>query len=152
MSIALFADTANLFFCIGKKYPNRKLDFKKYFDAIIAAEPGEIITLQAFGIQLKDSARSFIANLKLLGFDTFFCDLPSKNYFSLDAYITAKMMQSKADTIVLGSSSRSYEPVIDILRATGIRVVVFATGIPNEKKNVASRSMEITESLLVDVP
>jgi hypothetical protein len=151
MLVGVFVDTSNLYYCINKKWEGRKLDYEKYLEHILLLEQGEVSTLQAFGLQLNKSAKSFITNLKFLNFDTFFTELPEKTnvYFQWDAGITARIISSKVDTVILGSTSRNLVPAIEVMRSIGLRIVIFAAGIPRTINDVASRCVEIPESCLI---
>ena len=56
--IGVFVDVSNIYYCIGKKYEYRKLDYRKYLDFI--TDLGELVKVIAYGSQMSNEAAGFI--------------------------------------------------------------------------------------------
>ena len=85
--IGVFADVSNLYYCIGKKYTERKLDYQKYWEFITAL--GDIQQAIAYGAQIGSEAANFIYCLKQIGFQT--------RYKSPKSYNNQANFKRKAD-------------------------------------------------------
>jgi uncharacterized LabA/DUF88 family protein len=153
--IGVFVDVSNIYYCVGKKYEYRKLDYRKYLDFI--RDFGELTKVIAYGSQLSNEAAGFIHCLEKTGFQTKFKTVKS---FSSDDTLKRKAdwdvgiamdivsMIDRFDMIVLGSADGDLEPVVDWAIRRGVDVVVLACGISRDLKEQATKFIEIPESLL----
>lgn len=156
--IGVFVDTSNLYFCIGKKWPNRKLDYKKFIEYI--KDLGEVQQAIAYGSQLDTEAEGFIFCLKQLGFTPkykaprTFADNPTKikSRADWDVGITvdAIEMMDRLDIIILGTGDDDLIPLAEYAKRKGVDVIAFACGISRKLKDTVSKYIEIPESLLED--
>lgn len=156
--LGIFADVSNLYYCINKKYPNRKLDYRKYYKFI--KDLGEVNVAIAYGAQLANQATGFIYVLKQIGFQTKFktpktyinedIGLTVKRKADWDVGITMDIVQTidRIDMIILGSGDGDMLAVVEWAISKGVDVVVIATGISKDLKEKATKFIEIPESLL----
>jgi len=156
--IGVFADVSNLYYCIAKKFGGRKLDYHKYYKFI--SDLGEIQQAIAYGAQLHGEANSFLHCIKKIGFSAKYKTTKTfqnadgiKRKADQDVAITidiVNMIQSM-DMIILGSADGDLVPAVEWARTRGVDVVVFASGISRDLKDVATKFIEIPESLLEDI-
>ena len=153
--IGIFVDVSNLYYCISKKFDRRKLDYKKYYNFI--KDLGEIQQAIAYGAQLRGEASSFLHCLKKIGFEskykitkTFHNADGIRRKADCDVTITIDIvnMINSIDMVVLGSADGDLAPTVGWVRSHGVDVVVFASGISRDLKDVATKYIEIPESLL----
>ena len=156
--IGIFVDISNLYYCIGKKYPSRKLDYRKYLKFV--KDLGEISVAVAYGAQISGQANGFIYCLKQIGFQTKFKtpktyankedDYVLKRKADWDVGITMDIvnMIDRIDMIILGTGDGDMLPVVEWAMAKGVEVVVIATGISKDLKDKATKYIEIPESFL----
>ncbi len=156
--IGVFADVSNLYYCIGKKFNERKLDYQKYWDFI--KELGDIQQAIAYGAQINNEASNFIYCLKQIGFHAKYKSPKSysnqpqfKRKADWDVGIAIDMvnMVDRFDMIILGTADGDLVPAVEWVQQRGVDVVVFACGISRDLKNIARQYIEIPESLLEDV-
>lgn len=149
--VGLFLDVSNLYYCLGLKY-KRKLNYAAY--RTFCNDFGDIVQAIAYGAQIDNEAANFIRRLKELTFTTKY--KPPKVFKSgekkadWDVGITIDMVQSsdRLDLIVLGSADSDLAPAVEWAKNKGITVIVLACGISKELKEVATKWIEIPESLL----
>lgn len=145
--LGVFVDTGSLYYCVGKKFPGRKLDYQKYLAWF--ADLGEVQVAFAYGTQLKDEAGPFIRCLKTLGFNTRFKVADHKR-IDWGSQLTIDVIAAldRLDTVIIGSSDSNISPLVSYLREKGIKVIVFACGIGRELRENATTHTEIFEALL----
>jgi uncharacterized LabA/DUF88 family protein len=148
MSAALFADISNLYYCVGKRFEGRKIDYKALY--VKASEIGELQRAFAYGMQQTDEAVKFITCLKKLGYDTKYKQPGKTRRACWDVGIAMDVvrMLPRVSTIILGTANPDMTDLIRWVKDQGVRVVVLACGIPRELKDEASQYLEITEDLL----
>lgn len=151
--IGVFVDVSNLYYCIGKKYDYRKLDYRKYLDFI--GDLGEIVKSIAYGSQMSDEAIGFIHCLEKVGFQTKF--KPVKTYspdsrrkadWDVGIAMDIVRMVDRFDMLILGTADGDLEPVVKWATEQGVDVIVLACGVSRELKTRATKYIEIPESLL----
>jgi uncharacterized LabA/DUF88 family protein len=154
--IGVFVDVSNLYYCIGKKYKGRKLDYKQYIEYVRAL--GDIIIANAYGAQIKNQAESFLYCLRQVGFTPKY-ETP-KSYSEngvitkkadYDVKITVDIIENldKLDLIVLGSADSDFVPLIKSLIEKDKKIIIFACKISKEivlLENVTC--IEIPESFI----
>ena len=148
-TLAVVADITNLYFCIGKAFPGRKLDYGRYL--LEASGSDATYRAYAFGTKRNDEAYPFIACLRHLGYETRF--IPYVPRVNNNVAMATELFRiiKKLDYVVLGSSNPNLIPLIEWIKEQGVQVVVYACGIPNEVREAASKTREIDEGLLKDV-
>lgn len=148
--IAVFCDVGNLYYCVGKKFETRKLDYRKYLE--YAKTFGEVYTSAAYGSQVKEEAKNFILCLKQLGFTTRFreSDREEKRRVNWGAGIAIDIVQliDRVDTVVLGSSDPDLLPVVEYIKSKGIKVIIIAAGIHRDLKSACNQFVEVSEDML----
>lgn len=154
---AVFADVSNLYYCVGKRFDGRKLDYQKLYQK--ASEIGDVQRAFAYGSQVGDEANPFITCLKKIGYDTKY----RRPKISEDNRIVRKVnwdvgiamdivrMTPRINTVILCSADEDLAPLVQWVRDQGVRCVVLACGISRLLKEVADSHIEITEELLEDV-
>ncbi len=144
MSIGLFVDVSNLYYCVNKRF-NSKIDYKKYLEKI-----GPVDHMVAYGTYIKDEAKGFIKSLKGLGFSTKFVQTTVSRQTSLNVDIAVDifMKSERLTKVILGTSNRDLTPLINWLRSKGIKVSIVACGIPTELKNRVDGITEIDDEIL----
>lgn len=156
--VCAFVDVSNIYYCLGKKFENQRLDYAKYLKTI--KDLGALHFANAYGAQIDNEAERFIHLLEQLGY--------TPKYKSPKSYsntVDASKFRRKADwdvgiaidivktiarmdVLVLGTADGDLAPAVEWARDQGVEVLVFACGISRELKNVASRWVEITEEYL----
>ena len=157
--ILICADVSNLYYCIGKSFEGRRLDYGKYIASI--RDLGDIQKLIAYGAQMGKEASAFIHCLKKLGFETKYKE---PKVFRSGGHVRRKadwdvgiamdivnaIEMKSVDMVVLGSADGDLAPCVDWARARGVDVLVVACGIARELKKSATAFIEIPESYLED--
>lgn len=153
--IGLFIDVSNIYYCIGMKYSERKLDYSAYYQYV--AELGELAVAFAYGAQLENEASGFIHCLREAGYTpkykvpkTYRSDGKIKRKADWDVGIAMDIVQTvdRLDMVLLGSADGDLCPVVEWVQKRGIMVIVLACGISRELRNLADKAIEIPESLL----
>jgi uncharacterized LabA/DUF88 family protein len=153
--IGIFVDVSNLYYCIGKKFNNRKLDYGKYMQYI--KDLGQVEIAIAYGAQVKNQANKFLYALQKVGFKT--------KYRSPKAFVDNGTIRKKADCdlqiavdivnyindidmLVLGSADGDFTPIVKMAIENNVTVIILACHISGDLKRTASEFIEIPESLL----
>jgi uncharacterized LabA/DUF88 family protein len=153
--VGVFVDVSNVYYCISKKYPGRKLDYAAYMN--YCKDLGEIANASAFGSQLNNEAASFIHCLSKLGYTpkyktpkSYMNDGKLKRKADHDVAIAIDMinMAPRMDLVVLGTADGDLVPAVQWLKEKGIEVVILACGISRDLKDVVTTWIEIPESML----
>lgn len=155
--LGIFVDVSNLYYCISKKFDKRKLDYRKYYKFI--ADLGEVQQAIAYGCQMHGEANGFLNCLKKIGFTTKY--KATKTFHNSDGLrhkadqdvqiaIDIVNMLPAMDMIILGSADGDLAPAVEWARMHGVDVVILASGISRDLKEVATKFIEIPESLLED--
>ena len=155
-TIGLFVDISNLYYCIGKKFPGRKLNFSDYL--AFATAPNVIYCAKAYGIEVNNEAAGFKTCLKYYGYDPIYkspkiVEVNGKTEYRKTSWNVGLSMDvvrciDKLDVIIIGSSDPELASLVDWIKQHGRECVVVACGISKELKIVANSFKEITEELL----
>lgn len=148
--IGVFVDVGNLYYCLGKKFDGRKLDYQKYIDFI--KDQGDIEAAIAYGTQKRGEAIAFIHCLEQLGFTTKFhaSRRRSRRNVNWNIGMTLDIVNTvnRFDLVIIGSSEIDLVPLVEWLKNRSIEVVTFACGIPRDLKDSVDHWIEIFEALL----
>lgn len=153
--IAVFADVSNLYYCVGKRFNGRKLNYAQYMEYVQGL--GEVQEAIAYGAQLKQEARGFIHCLKQAGFvpkyktpKSYVNDGDTRRKADWDVGIALDMVNQaeRVDMMILGSADGDLAPAVEWVQARGVTVVILASGISRELKQIADEFIEIPESML----
>ena len=150
-TVGIFVDVSNIYYCVNKAYPGRKVDYQKYLDK--ASGEHTIYRAIAFGVQSNPDSAKFISCLKYLNYDTKFKKFDPKNpRINSNIAITTELFRTieKLDIIIIGSADPNFVDLILWAKDRGVEVHVLACGISHYLKEVANRYIEITEELLED--
>lgn len=161
MKTAIFADLSNLYYCIGRKFDNRKLDYARLIARV--AEFGDVQRAYAYGTQIGQEASNFISSLRKLGYTTKYkqpkmSEAPGeerkvirKADWDVGIAMDVVRMIERVDVIVLCSSDPDLAPLVEWIKEKGVRCIVLACGISRELKDVADQYFEIEEYLLEEM-
>lgn len=151
--VAVFVDVGNIYYCVGKKFEARKLDYRKYME--FSKSFGEVYQAYAYGSQVKDEAKNFILCLKQLGFMVKFRehDREEKRRVNWGCGITVDIVNvvDRVDTVVLGSSDPDLLPVVEYIKSKGVGVIMIAAGIHKDLKKSCNQFVEVSEDMLEEV-
>lgn len=157
----VFVDIGNLFYCIGKRFPRRKLNYPEYLRQVTGENA--VYRAIAYGIQLNDNSIKFQTALKKSGFEVKYkeprytinkeTNAREIKRTSWNVGLTTDIVRivDKLDTVIIGSSDYDLVPLVEWIKEKGRVCVVCACGIPKELRAVANQSIEITEDMLRDV-
>lgn len=154
--IGVFVDVSNLYYCIGKKYKGRKLDYSKYMEYIRSL--GDVVVANAYGAQVRNQAASFLYCLKQVGFTPKYQTPKSFSDNGVivkkadyDVKITVDILEkaSDLDIIVLGSADSDFVPLLRTLSDQGKKIIIFACKISGDISSLDSiTTIEIPESFI----
>ncbi len=154
--IVLTIDVANLYYCVGKRFHGRKLDYNKLMEKV--ATFGQLYRCIAYGVQMGEEANGFIGCLKKLGYDTRYkkIKMTEANEKQVirkadwDVGITLDIVQmiDRIDTVVLGSADEDLVDLVRFVKSKGVRCIILASGIPQVLRDVCDFYIEITDEYL----
>lgn len=153
--LGLFVDVGNLYYCVGRKYGDgAKLNYRSYLEEVRKLSP-TVTRAIAYGAQVGTQANNFIVCLKKFGYDTKYKE-PKETAegefkrvdWAMGIAMDVVRMIDKFDVVVLGSSNPALSSLVEWIKEKGVRVIVFACGIPRELKEKVDRYIEIPEKIL----
>ena len=153
----MFIDLGNLYFCVSKKWPGRRLDLNKLYLFLRERCGDKIVRAVAYGTEQEDEAKGFKGYLRGAGFDPKF----KRHYFKEggDTYRTdwgigltldVVSMVERVDCIMFCTANPEYRPLLEWLKTKGVRAIVCACGISKQLRAEADECVEITENLLLE--
>lgn len=160
-TVGVFVDISNFFYCVGKKFGGRKLDYAKYLESAIT--PDDVLYRAiAYGTQIENEATKFITCLRHLGFEAKYKkprvlqnNETGKQEFRRISWNVGIAMDvvrivgiNKLDTVVLGSSDPELSHLVEWIKERGVRCEILACGISKELKDCADTWKEIGEEVL----
>jgi len=160
-SVALFVDIANLYYCIERKWPGRRLDYTAYKSRLV----GEDVTYKAiaYGLQYENNDyTAFATVLKHLGFipkykrPRVFKDPKSgQNIDRRTSWAMGMAMDvvdavhsNKVDEVIIGSSEGDLAPLVRWIQDHGVKVRIVSCGISRDLVRACSNCIELTEDFL----
>lgn len=149
MRTAVFVDVSNIYYCINKKFPGRKLDYEKYLDTVTSGH--ELVRASAYGSQVNEEAHGFITCLKKIGYQPTFKSVgQSTRRINWDAAIAVDIIKliDRVDRVVIGSASPDILPIVNWLKERGIVVEIVACGVNKELKQAATSWVDLEEDSL----
>lgn len=157
--LGIFADVSNLYYCVGKKWEGRKLNYEKYLE--IAQGDSMRIRAIAYGAQVADEAVNFISALRHFGYETKYRQpkvsrgVDGKEIRKADWDVGIAMdvvrILPRLDIVILGTADPDMVPLVNFIQERGSIARIVACGISRELKDVADSFLEITEPMLVEV-
>lgn len=159
--VGVFVNVANLYTGLGKKYPGRKLDYRKYRDKV--AEGDVLARAVAYGLKKDTEADRFISSLKHIGYDTRYRNFRRfedkqetgetvVNYRRVDLNLIMSLdivrCIDRLHKIVLGTSDPEIVPLIEWIKEKGVEVKVVSIHVSRDIRNITTCE-EITEDLLL---
>lgn len=151
-TVGIFVDVSNVYYCVSKAFPNRKVDYQKYLER--AAGDNAIFRAMAFGVQNNPDSAKFVSCLKHIGFDPKFKKFDVKNpRINCNISIATEVFRiiEKLDVVIFGSSDPNLVDLITWAKDRGPEVQVLACGVSHYLKEVVNRFTEIGEDLLEQV-
>lgn len=146
--IVVLVDIGNLFYCCGRKWVGRKVDYARYLAE--ASKLGDVLRAVAYGTQRDDEAAGFIACLRHTGFEVKYRQQGERRIaWDVGIALDAVRMMGRVDAVVLGSASPDMVPLAEFLRDSGVECIVLACGINRDLKHAATTFIELTEDVLV---
>lgn len=155
-SVAVFLDVNNLYFCIGKRWPEVKV--KLNYDALLKECICDDILYRAFGYgtEQNDEASAFKGYLRAIGIDPRYKKARVntnggvyRTDWNIGMTLDVVKVISKVNCVILGSSNPELIPLIEWIQSQGVRCIVYACGIPSAVRKVVDQFIEIDEELLV---
>lgn len=147
-TVAVFADVGNLFHCISKKFPGRKLNYKKYLEQAVGEN--NLHQATAYGSQINNEASKFITCLQHIGFDVKY-RLTRANYrinWSTGIAMDVVRVIDKVDTVILGTGAEDIRPLVEWIKERGVRVIILACGINRDVREASHEWIELDSSFL----
>lgn len=148
MRTAVFVDVSNIYYCINKKFPGRKLDYEKYIERVAGSE---LVKAYAYGSQVNEEAHGFITCLKKIGYTPVFKSIgQSTRRINWDAAMAVDIFKlvDRVERVVIGTASPDILPIVNWLKDRGIVVEIVACGINKELKAAANSWTDLEEDAL----
>lgn len=147
----VFVDLSNLYYCVKKKYPGRKINYEHYLNRV--KEQYNVYRAFAYGKVFNNSNNdAFITCLKFYGYEPKFRSLHMYSTWDVGMTLDIIRIIDKLDVIVVGSSSRELSCIQEYAKSKGVQVHVLACGVPIELKGNCDHWQEVDESLLENEP
>jgi len=149
--VSVFCDSGQLFHCVDKKFPGRRLNYKKFLDTALGFGT-KLGTTRVYGTYVNPGVNEFEKSLRRIGWDTKFVQPRSQGQpFDWAVEIALEAYCSASDVIVIGTSGHEYLPLIHRLReCNDVEVIVMACGINDRMRSASHRIVEIHEGFLTD--
>ena len=159
-TVGIFVDIGNLYWCVGKKFPKRKVNYSILKEKCTGED--SVFRAIAYGSQFKGKAAKFITSLRKTGFDPKYNLIETKvdpvtqeekviwSSWNVQIALDAVNILDKLNVIVLCSSDQDLIPLIEHAKSRGIVVKVVAAGISAKIRSVADSCTEIDESFLLE--
>lgn len=131
-SVGVFVDISNLYYSINKKFPGKKLHYKKYLrEALQGHFQHRAI---AYISQSPEEAPAFIQCLQYFGYQTKCKTNPPEStkkrvHWELAIAMDVVRNIDKLDIVIIGSSNVELVPLLEWVREKGVKCVVMACGI-----------------------
>lgn len=146
--IGLFIDTGDQFFRVNQRWPESKLNYRKYYDVV--SKMGEIVSATAYGTQIGPKSDSFIEYLEIIGFKTSFKTIVKGKWFNWSVGMSIDIVNAahELDLVVIGTSIREMADVLTHLKSVKVNSLLFGCGINKELKLTTDTWREIDKYLL----
>lgn len=156
-NVGVFVDLSNLYHCVGKKYPNHKLDYSKLRDLLVGNDI--LFRAIAYGVQTGNEASKFIERLRRFGYEPKYKQVRIiqigeeepryiKTNWNVGMTLDVVSMIDKLDTIVICSSDPELVPLVEYIKARGLKCIVASAGISRNLRITASSYLELDETVL----
>jgi uncharacterized LabA/DUF88 family protein len=154
--VGIFVDVCNLYYCLQKKYKNRKLDYGKYLEFLQTL--GKTVHAIAYGAHVNNEAKPFIIKLKKLGYVPKFKtpkkirtdtgEIFHKADWDVGMVVDIVDLLDDLDVVVLGTADGDLAPLVEWVKRHNKTVVIFGCRISSDLKACADVCIEIPASLL----
>lgn len=152
MTTLILLDTGNLHYCVTKRFPNRRINYKKQAEAW--AKTLENYQVFAYGAIANDSAYTFRDALRHYGFTVKFKELgQGTKYYNpiVDIVLDVVNHADRVNKIILGSSNQEFLPLINWVKARSIAIGLWACNIKFELQKAVNFYTEIAEGDLLEI-
>lgn len=153
-NLAIFVDVSNLYFCINKRWPGRKLDFAKFVESLKGSD--RLLRATAYGTEISNEASGFKKYLRNCGLDSKYkkCRFIEngeayRSDWSIGITLDIVRLAERVDSIILCTSNPEFSSLVEWVREKGVRCVIHACGIPRYLRRAADDVIEIGEDLLL---
>ena len=139
----LLIDTGNLYYCVGRKYPYRKIDYQKILESLT---PTKAV---AFVADVGEDTDCFADYLKGLGYIVI-TKRPRRdridNKYKTNWLVEFTHFCAEEDSVILGSNSPD---LVDLINLLDVPVKVFACGVPQVLRRLCE-FLELDDSFLLE--
>lgn len=150
---SIFVDTGQLFHCVDKRFPGRRLNYKKFLNEALADNKYKLDVARAYGTYMNPGVYEFEQSLRRIGWETRFVQPRSQGQpFDWAVEIALEAYEAESDVIVLGTSGHEYLPLIQRLRRydDSPEIHIIACGINDRMRRASHRTHEIQEDFLTN--
>jgi len=155
----LFADISNLYYTVGRKFENRKLDYERLYKT--AQTVGSIVRCFAYGVQQQAEASAFISCLRKIGYEPKYREPSSpmegekrnirRADWEVGIAVDAVRYSKRTDTVILCTANSAFVPLVEYLKSEGVKVVVLGCCISRELKDASNEWIEISVEHLEEI-
>ncbi len=152
----MFLDLGNLYFCVNKRWPGRRLDLDKFYNYLQRRVGGQIQKAIAYGTELDGEAHGFKGFLRAVGFEPRFKAHKFKEGgevyrtdWGIGLVLDVVALVDKVDCVIICTSNPEYKPLVEWVQTKGTRVVVCACGISRQLRQAVQECYEVTEDMLL---
>jgi uncharacterized LabA/DUF88 family protein len=154
--VLIVADISNLYYCVGRRFNSRKLDYKKLMKEAVG--DNELYRAIAYGAEMGNEALHFKAALRNCGFEIKYkspSSFPGENNkeirkadWDVGMAMDVVTMLDNVDIVVYATADGDLAPNLEYVRFKGKQTFVLACGISRDLKTIADNFREITEDML----
>ena len=145
----ILLDTGNLHYCVNRKYPNFRINYKKLLNEWSRKED-EVI---AYGAIPTHEAFTFRDALRNYGYRVKFKELGKGLKFYnpiIDITLECVNRVTRINEIIIGTSNQELIPLVKWLQCHSIIVGVWGCGISFELQKIVDHYIEIKEEMLLE--
>jgi uncharacterized LabA/DUF88 family protein len=149
--VLLVTDVNNLYFCVRKKFNDRRLDYRKLLEGACNKNE-ELYRAIAYGILTSDNLDKFIGMLRAVGFETRYKNDDPRRPMSCDVDMAMDVVQmlDSVDIVVFATSDADLEPCVNYVKSKGKEARAIASNVSRELRAAANHCREIPESWLLE--
>ncbi len=154
LNLAVFVDVGNLYYCVGKRWDGRRLDFDKFLAS--CRGDNRLLRAMAYGTEISNEADAFKRYLKTIGFDIKYKphkfkegDGEYRTDWNVGITLDIVRVIDRVDCIVLCTSNPEFVPLVEWIRERGVRCIIYACGVSRHLRKAADDFLEISEEMLI---
>lgn len=154
--VGIFVNVSNQFYSVSQAHKGAKVDYAKYMAKCFGPRGGTLARAFAYGVQMKDESRDFIAYLRHAGYEPKYKQArqidgrPSiaKTDWNMGLAMDVIRHLGKLDVVVIGSNDPDLVPLVQFIKERAVKVVIFSAKVGTELRSVADEVMEIDLDVL----